>query len=676
MYCGGLLSITSALSALADIPGSPKDYTDAVKNTKTDSENIFTCGGSYKTFLVGSVRPAKGAKIYISSANISANTLVVKESTAGAWGTLTVTADGTRTGGTTSFAQTGTISWASTVATTKPRYFEGYYLYWYQFTINTGSAGIYHVTLDIPCQNIIDLWDGVYREITKCYTFWKSIPDQSVNVLKEDYEATSASTYLDVGALAAANYIEVGFGEKITALDIVLPSGSVNTNATVMSIEYWSGAAYVSVGDVVDGTDTAGASLNKSGVVSWVNADLALEKKKQYSNSSPLYYYKIKMSEDLQAGTKIDYIGGMTAPRTMKGYKFAVFAQGRILLCCEMDGEKNKATAGSKFMPQVYNGDDSVDVYFGEEGELVCGTELFSQFGSSLYSLILMFKDNETWVLAGQDIAQWESNTFLLSSSIGCPAPMTLKTINLHAEPGAGVNRALAIWQGANGVYMSDGRAPIPIHGDIKEYFDERDSRCIKTSMIGDSVSWVDHKRQRYHWKFASGTAATALNKELVYDIARNRWFEIDRTVDLQCGLAVHDTDGNAYAYGFLDTGYMYRLENGTTFDGSDITCTAHHGDMPLGGLDGETVVEEVTLIAVAKAVTSNDVTCTHYADTSSTGVAHTLSPTKSGYRIADDYFDDHLNGRPFHSFKYEMVTNDETVGFEPIAAVVSFHEV
>jgi hypothetical protein len=194
--------------------------------------------------------------------------------------------------------------------------------------------------------------------------------------------------------------------------------------------------------------------------------------------------------------------------------------------------------------------------------------------------------------------------------------------------------------------------------------------------MIGDSVSWVDHKRQRYHLKFASGTAATTLNKEMVYDIARNRWFEINRTVDLQCGLAVHDTDGNSYAYGCLDTGYMYRLENGTTFDGADITCTAHHGDMPLGGLASETVVEDVTLIAVAKTVTANNVTCTHYADTSSTGVAHTLSPAKSGYRIADDYFDDHLNGNPFHSFKYEMVTDDETVGFEPIAAVISFHEV
>ncbi len=94
--------------------------------------------------------------------------------------------------------------------------------------------------------------------------------------------------------------------------------------------------------------------------------------------------------------------------------------------------------------------------------------------------------------MAGQDIYQWENNTFLLSSSVGCPAPLTLKTINLRAEPGAGINRSLAIWQGTNGVFMSDGRAPIPIHGDIKEYFDPADSRCILSSEIGDSIGFID----------------------------------------------------------------------------------------------------------------------------------------------------------------------------------------
>jgi len=70
--------------------------------------------------------------------------------------------------------------------------------------------------------------------------------------------------------------------------------------------------------------------------------------------------------------------------------------------------KKNMALVSSKWKPQVYNGTDSVKVYFGDEGELNCSVEVFSQYGGNLYSMILIFKDTETWVLAGQDIDTWE----------------------------------------------------------------------------------------------------------------------------------------------------------------------------------------------------------------------------------------------------------------------------
>jgi len=525
-------------------------------------------------------------------------------------------------------------------------------------------------------------------------------------------------------------------------------------------------------------------------VVSWNNTALTDETKKSISNSPALYYYRLRFDQNMSDGTRLNYIGAITSQKDIAGYKFPVFAQGRILLCCDTYESRNKAVVSAKYMPQVYNGDDSVEVYFGEEGELTCGTELFSQFGSSLYSLVLMFKDHETWVMAGTDIAQWANNTFLLSSSIGCPAPQTLKTINLSAEPGAGTNRALAIWQGTHGVYMSDGRAPIPIHGDIKEYFDQTDSRCIKASKIGDSIAFVDPVKQEYHLLFASGSSATTLNTEMVYDIVRNKWFEIDRTVDLQCGVTVHDTDGNAYCYGFLDTGYMERLENGTDFDGNDIVHTVETGDFALASLGTETRISSVKLFTVSKTTTSNNITCTHTSDCGSntsavaavgtitmSGVAtedetfivdtqtftwkttrtgtgevtigasasaavtnivtaitadlttvtaadgtgdtvvvtaatagllgnaiifsedssnmamdgsgylggttlgandntetFTMSPEKNGYRMAQPRFTDKLNGDPFHSLKFDITTNDETIGFEPLAVSVAWH--
>lgn len=673
---GALVTTQAAMTSASATPTNPMIYTDEVNNTKQTAAEAFLCGSSYKTFLIGSSRPVQGATIYILTANTSANTLTVSESTAGSWTELSVTSDTTRVAGV-SFAQTGKVSWASTVSTTKPRYIEGTNAYWYQFTIDAGSAIIYHITLDLPFQPIIDTWDGVYRDISRFYEIKTTFTDFSTAVLKQDYDSTSASTYYDASALPAYsapnNMLILQFGEKITALNIIIPNSAMNTTAnTVMAIDYWNGSDWSNITSVVDGTAISNISLWQTGVVYW-NGSATAEYKRSYNNGPPLYTYRMRFDKNLSATVRIDYIAGISSPKSMSHYKFPVFAQGRVLLCCDMSGEKNKGIVSSKYMPQVYNGEDSVDIYWGDEGELTCGTELFSQYGSSLYSLILMFKDFETWVTAGQDITQWENNTFLLSSSIGCPAPMTLKTINLRAEPGAGINRALAIWQGANGIYMSDGRAPIPVHGDIEAYFDPQDSRCIDKSMIGNSCSSVDEVNQVYVWKFASG-ASTSLNKELGYDIKRNKWFEVERPTPLQCVLGVHDADGNSYLYGFTDDGYMYRLNYGTSFDSAPITHTVQFGDMPLGGLGIETRIRSIRLFEVAKTAALSSAICTHYADGKTTGTEMILSPVRSGYRIAQPQEDVKLDADSFHSLKIEMTTSNETVGLEPVALVVTHH--
>jgi len=179
-----------------------------------------------------------------------------------------------------------------------------------------------------------------------------------------------------------------------------------------------------------------------------------------------------------------------------------------------------------------------------------------------------------------------------------------------------------------------------------------------------------------YRLLIASGSSATTLNTELIYDIKRNRWFPMERGTDkdLQFSLLVHDTNGGAYNYGFLNTGYMFRLENGTDFDGEDIVHELKIGDLAFAGLGAETMVSSVRLITVSKTTTTNNVTLTHYPDGSETGTEITLSPARSGYRIAQPINSSQkLLGDPFHSFKLSMTTDDETIGFEPLALVVGY---
>lgn len=789
MNIGACILSKTALTTWNDIPTDPKSYIDEMNNSKTDAMNILTIGGDYKTLLIGTKLPASGFKFYVKTANTTANTMVIKESTAGAWDTLTATTDGTRDDGK-SFAQTGEVAFGSTVDTTKTKYLNSYYLYWYQFTINDGTADIYKITAKADMQPIIDLWDGVYRELTKCYITKTAQEDKTLNVLKNDYESGTASTYLDISSLTATTqFLEFGFGEKQTALNFLLPSDYVNTispaapaagtismgglavaeetfqigdvtftwkasrtgagevaigadaneacdnivaavnadhteviaerTANVLitavyrgeagndidftedstnmsmdgsgklggtvpgtavgavSVDYWDGEDYVTVGTVTDGTSKEDVSLSTPGVISWQNTDIALEQKKQYANAEAKYYYRVKFDRTLSASVRLIQVTGIPAPIQISHYKFPIFAQGRILLMCDMSGARHKGIASSKYMPQVYNGSDTADMYFGEEGELSCGVELFSQFGSSLYSLVLVFKNTEMWIMAGQDIAEWENNTFLISDSIGCPAPMTLKTVTLATDIGAGTNRALAIWQGAHGVYMSDGRAPIPVHGDIKEFFDSSFARRINPDMIDESVGFVDVANQEYHLLIATG-ASTVLDAELVYDIRRNKWHEVDRDAyPLEHGLLVKDYRGNAYNYGFVG-GWMTRLEHGQYFivSTAPIVHEFQFGDFPLGQLWEETRLSEVRLFTVAKTATANDITCTHYADTYGTGTEHVMSPERTGYRLALPEYIDKLNGSPFHTLKFSISTNNEDIGFEPLTVTTAFHVV
>ena len=658
----------------------------------------------WRYFLIGSPRPLQGMKVYVSLANTVASTLTCKEWNGSTWNSLTIT-DNTDTGA--SFAQTGTITFSSTIDTSKPKYIEGYFLYWYQLYLDAGEAEIYHITLDAPFQDIIDLWDGQYRDIAAAYKMTTTArADISLKVLRDDYDSTNANTYSDLSSMAAYNtgMLEFGFLERVCGIHFRIPPEYTNsTAATTMSVDYWNGTEYVSVGDVSDGTSDSSISFARSGTVTWNNTNISDETKTNKMGaqtiwsplsdpsttesiwgyltvsakyvSKPLYFYRVRFNKAMDASVRLNYVGGIASQKNVSHYKFPIFAQGRILLCGDMSQNKNSLICSGKYNPQVYNGIDSVEAFIGDEGELTCGTELFSQYGGNLYSLILLFKDTEFWIIAGQDIKEWETSIFPISSSIGCPAPLTLKTITLSQEPAIGLNRSLAIWQGANGIYMSDGRAPIPIHNDIKSYFDKNDSSCIKASKVGDSVSFIDSERQEYHWLFASGTSATTLNKELVFDIIKNKWFEIDRGsgMYLQCGVEVQDTDGNQYTYGFIDTGYIERLEYGTSFDSGNIVHTVQFGDIAPIGLAYHTQLDHLKLITVAKTTTSNSITCTHYGDTYTTGTDKTMSPAKSNYRIAIPYFDEKYQAT-YHSFKFTMTTSDETIGFEPIACVATFH--
>jgi len=289
---------------------------------------------------------------------------------------------------------------------------------------------------------------------------------------------------------------------------------------------------------------------------------------------------------------------------------------------------------------------------------------LYSQYGASIYSVLLVFKKSEMWALIGNDPSEWKQ--YRISSSIGCVAPETIQVIDLPSDASKGVNRSsVVIFQGANGIYLSDGRPPILLSEDIGDLFDKRQGK-ITQSLIGDSFAFVDKENKEYHWCFGQGST---IDSEYVLDYTTMKWYQIERATNLQAGIEVEDSNGVTYTYGFLDTGHMIRLEHGNNFDGADIDCIMWFGDIALHG-DGivslETDAEYHILVAKAKD-TTNNITVTHYGDSSTTGNTITMIPRKSGYRTIRTSEHKKLGAHIFHSWKFEISTDDEVSGFEPL---------
>ena len=627
-------------------------------------------------FYVGATRPLDGVKFYVKTANTAAGTMTAYYWNGSDWAACSGVVDGT-----TGLTVTGTLSFTSTVGSAKPSYMNGLFLYWYKVSISaTASTQLYYVTLSSPMQTVTDIWDGIERTVAAMWTYFSSAySDATYNVLTNEYDSSDDNTYVDLSSMSNdSNVVYVGFTERITGIHLFIPNAEGNTAESVyLSVSYWNGASWTEVTGLVDGTKTGLMTLNTSGMISWTAPDESLEFTKMLNNDVPLYYYKIGLqgSATLTGGPLVFYVTGIPAQASIKTYRFPLYAMDRVFLCNETCGYPNKVRYSAANSDCVFNGDDSDELYIGDENPLTGALWLYSQFGSNLYNIEAFTKASETWVLAGNTPEEWR--LYRVSANIGCPSPMTMCVMNAPYELYQQSNRTISIWQGSNGIYIFDGKGFTPIHGDIEDWFDARNSYAINRSVIEDFCGFYDDAKLEYHWLFASGTSTT-LNKEFVYDLRRRKWFEIDRGTGnyLQLGCSVQDTHGNTYCYGFGSDGFIYRLENGTTFNSTGIAHSVVFGDIAVAGSTWIiTKVRNVKLHAVSKTITANDITLQHWADGSATPTSFTMDAKRTGYRITASKKSENITDAVFHRFGLSITTTDEPVGFEPIIFAI-MHEV
>ncbi len=566
--------ITSTASVASHIITNAKDYTDAVTNASTKSGYTATIAqASDLVFLVGSTRPLQGVKLYISTANTGTPSLTCKEWDGSAWSALSITDN------TSGLKQTGTITWASTVATSKQKYMEGYILYWYQFELSAGTAAINYVTVNAPWQNIVNIWDGSESIIATFFVY-----DGSTYVDYTDEVTTSSTTYYAVlDSLNTTHAVYVGFVNAQQGLKIRMLATKENSTATVMTVKYWNGSAWVAVSNLADGTSESATSLYKTGVVTWSAVAKGSEFPKAIAGETPVYYYQLTFSVQLDAEVEAYYVTGIPKGDNIPGYRFPGFFQSRAFLFSEKDGEQNKAIYSSYNAPDVWGGSDSGSIYFGDEKRLTGAAVIYNYYKTSGIYQLIVFKRHETYRLYGTDADSWEIQK--ISGQVGLVAPLSLTVCEIAEIDEDTPNRHVIIWQGDHGVFMSDGATIQPIYADIACYFDPNDPRYIPADRIDDSVGWYNPGVGVYKLLISSGAGQTTHNIELEYSLKHHEWTKIYRenatgANPLQAGWQVIDTDGNIYCYGSTDEGYVYRLEHGANWGGTTMTQYVHTKDL------------------------------------------------------------------------------------------------
>ena len=642
--------------------------------------------GTAATYVnIGAIRPIQGGKFYIGTANAATSTAnamywqrhnsdINNISTIGYWKNCTNIVDNTASGGN-SLAQTGGIIFDDTSSLASPKIFNNTHLYWYQFIfIGIGdTTTISQVTLDMAMQSIKDLWDGetrspVYFEVNT----GTSTYDNTINVFEGTYTSTNSATYSDLTALPSAGHLLVGFTEQMTALDFKFVTDKVNADKGVMvEYNYWQGDSWKQLSLTQEETRVSAIPFNKSGVVAWTPPGIAEELPQELSGRPPLFYYKIDIGTAFTAGTDkvhLYFIGGISAQRPINGYKFPLMSHNRLMLGSNQDDKKNSLLIGAPDTSSIFNGVDYREISFGNDDELVAGAEVFGQFGSDIYNLTLICKKSESWLLSEQESSfEW----FRVSPTIGCTAPLTMTSVHTPAmEERPPINGV--IFQSTDAIYLFDGREFLPIHRDIEDIF----TRINKT-YFDKSVGFLDETNQEWHWLITTGSSTTH-NEEWVYDLKRDRWYQIDRGTYLQSGFPVEDTVGNFYNYGAIDTGYLERLENGMTFDGGDMDFSLRVGDIPLSGSTiYETRIRQINLLMKAKNTTLNSVAVTHYGDGATTGKdLASMSPANNGGRISSRTKSENTGKHVFHSIKLAITTNNEEIGFEPLSLGVFYQDV
>lgn len=564
----------------------PIDVTEKLTNSRQASDEIATFNATRQYATIMTTRPVSAFNIYVSSANLTSSTLAVKYWNGSSYAAVSNLDDGTSSGGI-SMAQSGTVSFDSTVDDAVLYHFQDRYLYSYQIQLPAGSAGVYEITCNMPMQDITNVWDGIYRVPIQCQVFtnaddaWE---DFTLHVSESSTVGTPVGCILD--GFTTSDRLIIMFEEQQAAIKATMLGDLLNTNASALTVKYWDGDSWVDA-SATDDTSENSQTFASSGLITWTPPS---DEEKQTLFGTLGYAYEITVSATL-TGTKgsteevvVDIFSGIPAQKDVEVYKFPVLFKNKLFLCGYTEGNQgNRIDFCANNAPDVWNGEDSSmdgfqSIYVGGVEELTAAAQLYNRYGSNIFTTLIIFKNSEMYLLTGDGPLDYK--LYPVSFTIGCPAPKTLTTAEVGLDVGADAQRNVVLWISHTGPMMFDGATLTKATG-LEKYFDPNESEAVNWDYLSTAQGWFDSTYSEWNVLLATGSS-TNLSDWFVYDIVRKKWFkkEVGLNDNIISGFNVIATSGDQYIYGGSSTGKIYQLENGTSWAGSPITYTVQPGDL------------------------------------------------------------------------------------------------
>ena len=659
------------------------DDWESVNSDDDTSYSIINNTGSTTsaTFYIGSTRRIEKFKLYIKTANTESSTMSVYDwywnsPTDYGWSSQSlVLDDGTSDDGK-SLGQTGTVELLFGPRQNYARFLYGgdILLYWYKVTVDSVADGtsVYFCTIGGDRFTYIDnIWSGELTAAAKVLYYDASADnwiDKTIELADDNQ-----STYMDIGSMPTSDAFYIGSHEKLRAVYLYLVDETGSTTASVISCESFNGESWNST-LIYDGTQrTSGITLRRNGRIEWfpteeIISDTYREKTTRLGGHPSMYYYKFSVSAALSAGVKIYYIEcvpAVNATGEFKEYKapghfrFALNYKNRLLLCSDKNNE-NKILISALYAPDVFNGEDSQELFVGSGSALVGGATVFNRFESSMYEVALLCKENETWLLDYTGPEDYSLHQ--LSHTIGCIAPKTIKTCDVHFGGANEPKRNIIIWLSFAGPVMYDAGVIRSVSG-VEAYFDPQESGCINYDYADRAAAFFDSLRGEYNLLIPVND--TRPDVWLIYDIVRQKWFKKEPPDYPTCGYAAYDGKFVAYDYLGFD-GVIRRNEYGETYGGTAIdneVCTRDF--LPAESMWDKCRIRFLKLLCEAEASGTVELSCQLDGSASWTTL-NSFGLSNTGYRYVE-----HIQRLNYLcssiKFKIKLSTSTIVKGLKPI---------